>query len=410
MRGAEQPDKTAASRSVLVRHLRARAAERASTGPAPPATQPASPPVPPARTPERAVAAAIGRAADRLHGLPLFFDRIVAGHAVLAEISELLPDPALISVVAGPGEAVGAVALCPGLLSALIEMQAVGRISARAPVVRRPTRTDGAICADFLNACLAELAAELSVLPGFHGLAGYRYASFLDDPRHLDLMLEDVAHHHISVTLRAGPAGQRDGRMVILLPAVPAPVVEPADGRGAAPLDAQAASRPPAQGALSAAVQATPINLVGVLCRRSITLGELRALAPGDLIALPPGALTGATLETTLGQQLFRGKLGELAGRHALRLTARTGVSSGAAAGDTLPGGNDEPSDLDNRGDPVAHAEPPIADLQAPDPFRDEPPFPDLLQGGLALDGKLREAATWADDGTPAALPQLIVG
>ena len=180
---ADRSESGSRPESVLRRHVRAQAARRAAQGG--PAAPPELPPPQPARTPERAIAGAIARAADRIHTLPLFFDRIETGHAVLAEMAELLPEQALISVVEGAGDALGVAAICPQFLTSLIEMQAIGRISARPAVTRRPTRTDGAICADFLNACLAELGAELAHHRGFHGLAGYRYASFLDDPRPL---------------------------------------------------------------------------------------------------------------------------------------------------------------------------------------------------------------------------------
>ncbi|WP_052172083.1 FliM/FliN family flagellar motor switch protein [Paracoccus sanguinis] len=309
---------------------RALAARRAVRGKGPSAPE-ADPPriVAGPRPPDRAVAAAIARAADRIHGLAVFFDKVTTGHAELAEIPELLPEQPLISVVEGPGDRLGAVAMDSGLLTSLIEMQALGRVSARPAVARRPTRTDGAICADFVSACLAELEAEQAGQPGFEGVAGFRYASFLDDPRPLALMLEETSYRLVTVTLRAGEAGERDGTLLLILPHAPLRASAPAPTA-----DAPAASAPPAPagGPLAEAVRQAPIELTGVLCRRQITLGELRALGPGDRIALPPGVLEQATLETAAGQVVFRGRLGALGGHHALRLRhgdARPGAGGG---------------------------------------------------------------------------------
>jgi|GEM_PF-1099053 len=356
---AEIGDARPGGGSVLLRHVAAAAARRAAVA----APEPAAVPVPvaTARTPERIITGAIGRAAGRMHDLRLFFDRVGFGRATLAELAELIPEKALISVVEGPGEALGVVAICPGLLAAVIEMQATGRISARAPLARRPTRADGLICADFINACLAELGEELATLPGCGEIGGYRYASFLDEPRPLELMLDDGGFHLLQVRLRAGDTGQRDGRILIALPAAAGKVGRPAiatigDGPGST------AEERPARVTLAETVRGVPIDLVGVLCRRMISLGELRALAPGDTIPLSPDVLGAATLETTAGQVLFCGKLGELAGRHALRLTQKAqGAAAPGRTGHGATGAAEDGASLH---------EPPIADLDTADAFR----------------------------------------
>lgn len=362
---ADSTDATARGSLVLRRHVAALTAGRRAMRSVEGTAQP-SPGAHVPRSPERIIAGAIGRAAERVHGLPLFFDRVEVRQAGLAELGEVLPEAALILVAEGPAEALGTVAICPGLLASVIEMQAVGRVSSRAVPMRRPTRTDGAICADLVNACLFELGDELAALPGFEGLRGFRYASFLDDPRPLGLMLEDTAFHLLSLRLRAGDAGQRDGRMVIALPVAPA-ALRPA-ARSVLPEPEPDGQQPGATGddrprdSLAAAVRSVPIDLVGVLCRRMISLGELRGLSPGDTIVLPADILGAATLETTAGQALFRGKLGELAGRHALRLLGGNEAKAPAASGWT---------EHQQAPVPALTHEPPIADLEDPDAFRE---------------------------------------
>lgn len=377
MQGAEdERDRKASGGGVLWRHVMGAQSRRAATltGAAPPADSPPRSP-PPSRTPERAISSAIGRAAEKVCGLPLFFDRVELGHAQLAELAEIFPDQALISVIEGPGDGLGVMAICPGLLASLIEMQTAGRISARRAGPRRPTRTDGAICAEFINGTVAELAGELASLPGRPCLRGYRYASFLEDPRPLDLMLDEGTHHLISVRLRAGDSGQRDGQLILAWP-VPEPVEEAA----AVPAEIGEMGLGPATGQdLAEAVHSVPIELSGYLCRRRITLRDLNGLAPGTTITLPPDALGAATLETATGQTLFHGKLGEVAGHYALRLLPRQAAAPIVAAKGVTP----VPADSDAAG-PVAtppesgpggppakaFVEPPICDLDAPDPFR----------------------------------------
>lgn len=379
--------------SALWRHVVAasvrRVAERVAAPPPPPLSS--------VRAPEKILANAIGRAAGRVHGMPLFFNRVECTQAELAELAELFPERPLISVVAGPAEAVGVVAICPGLLTSVIEMQAMGRVSARAAPMRRPTRADGAICADFINACLAELGDELASLPGCEGLRGYRYASFLDAPRPLELMLDEVTFHLLSIRLRAGDAGQRDGCIVIALPMAETRAVAPpvAETSAFSP-DQTPSGGDAAAGALAEAVRSVPLELVGVLCRRSISLGELRALSPGDMIALPPDVLGAATIETGTGQILYRGKLGELTGRHALRLLldGDRSVRSGDAASAPAPGFAAVPIPAD-----PLH-EPPISDLDGPDAFRSpsravEDAAGDVLSGGHTRDNDSPVPFAW---------------
>lgn len=343
----------------------------------------APPPPAPPRSPERVIAAAVSRAADRVHGLPMFFDRIESAHMNLAEIGEYLPEHALLSLVAGPGEAIGVVSISPGLLTSLIEMQAIGRVSSRSLAPRRPTVTDAAVCADFVDACLAELGAELAAMPGHAAVAGYRYASFIGDPRPLDLLLEDVPYRRVQLDLRAGDAGQRDGSLSFVLPltqvesrmpgrALPAPPAVAPQLAADAPTPVPAA--PVTEAAdLGRAVRSSRVRLHGVLARRKLTLGQLRSLAPGQLLSLPRSCLDNATLESSTGQILARGRLGESAGCHALRLMgegeAASGQQEGARAGQPTHGlASADRARTSPAVGTFAEALP--LDLDAPDPFR----------------------------------------
>ncbi|MRX51054.1 hypothetical protein GI374_11460 [Paracoccus sp. S-4012] len=329
-------------------------------------------PPPPPPSLERAVAGALARAAERTHGLALYAERIRLQGLSLAEIAETLPEGGLLAVVEGPGEALGVVALCPLAVAALIEMQAMGRLAAQAPAARRPTRTDAAIAAGFVNQALAEIAAATAALPFGAGLEGYRYASHLDDPRPLPLMLEEVGFRAIDARLRLGPGGRREARVFIALPgpdAVGRKLAEPA----AAPAPVNPPKRP--RRTLAAAVAAAPVPLTAVLCRRSVTLRELRQLAPGATLTLPRAALGEVTLETATGQTVARGRLGENDGAYAVRLHGREDAG----------GAGPQP------------AEPPIADLGLPDAFRQE-----TMTAAASAWPRPEDSA---DDTLPAAAP-----
>ena len=296
---------------ALRRLLRARGQAEVGAGRAPSLPQTAPP------TPARAAATALGRAADRLYKMQVQPDEVTAGAATLAEMPELIPEDALLAVLQGPGDAVAMVALCPEAVTALIEMQTLGRITRRPVERRKITRADAMLCADFITACLTELAVDLAPLQGFGCVAGFRYATHLSDLRPLMLMLDDKAYRSLSFQLRLGGPDPRQARIFMAFPQRdmaerPVPV--------AAPKAAQPARARPS---LSAFVQDAPVELVGVLCRRRISLGELRGLIAGKMLALPRVNLANVRLETPDGQLLSTGKFGESEGCHAIRLHDR---------------------------------------------------------------------------------------
>lgn len=290
--------------------------------------KPARLPQPQPLSPARAAANAVGRAAERLYRLPVLPVEVKPGTATLAELPEMLPDQGLLVVLQGPGDQVGMMALGFEIVTALIEVQALGRVTARPSERRRLTRSDAAICVDFVNALMAELGSEMAGLDGFGGVQGYRYATYLDDPRPLILMLEDRPYRSLSLDLRMGGTETRNGSILIALPhkadaRAPQPLHPPAALPAAATSQDGAPLAPPASAAdatLAAAMASAPVDVVGVLCRRTMTLGELRGLVPGKLLPLPRVTLAEARLETRDGQLLATGKLGESEGCHALRL------------------------------------------------------------------------------------------
>ena len=370
-----QAERAATQGAVLRRLLRGRNLTRVDAGQAP--GMPQNLP----QTPARGAAVALGRAAEELYNLPVRALSVTTGAQTLAELPELLPDPALLCVVAGPGDMVGVIAMDPSAYTALIEVQTLGRVTSRPVEQRRPTRSDAMICSDFVNRLLTELQAEISGLEGYEGYRGFGYVSHLDDPRPLMLMLEDTGYRTLGmdVTLGAGDA-LREARIFVALPQrrpagmLPAPQPGPrAAGAQPAPV---AADRPGPN--LGAAMQDAPVELLGILCRRKVSLGELRGLLPGKLLSLPRVSLQDARIETRQGQVLAHGKLGEADGCHAIRLQdpsdQRPVAPVEAGAAEALAAISRAHAAHATRTGP---SEPPIEDLAQPDNFRP----PALAQG-----------------------------
>lgn len=360
-------------------------------------------------TPARAAALALGRVAERLHGLPVQPLEVTAGALTLSELVELLPERPLLGVLQGPGEMLGAIALCPDAATALVEAQTLGRVTARVMDRRRPTRSEAMLCADFINALLAELQSDLAGMPGFEPLGRFRFAASVDEARSLALLLDHDAFRSLDFRLRlGGPTATRDGRILLALPQTAAQ--KPAAPPNPAP-DPAPALAPPAgvadSGAapdLSAAMREASIEVVAVLCRRRLSLRELRGLTAGRLLTLPKARLTDARVETADGQLLARGRLGEAGGCHAIRLSdpsemAETAPDAGALslARPVMAAQQDDPlpqpgfGDLPDLGGPELAPFLPPLDLSDADPFCPTPLT--LEEPDMPLDGGFDRAA-----------------
>jgi len=274
---------------------------------------------------DRAWRLALARAANDILALPLEVARLSVNRRSLAEFLELAPERALIAVLEGPAEGLGILMLSPPVLSAMIEMQTIGRVSSSAPPVRKPTRTDASMVADMIDQALQELESGLESDPDLIWAGGFHYASFLDDPRPLGLLLEEEHYRVIQAELRLGN-GAKSGAVMLALPA---------EGRGRAPKPAPTATPAPVAAALfskalSDQVMRTEADIAAVLHRFTVPLSFVMALKTGDLVPLSTAALDRIVLEGLDGRPIASGRLGQNRGMRAVRLAPQ-------AAAETAP-------------------------------------------------------------------------
>ena len=260
---------------------------------------------------------ALARAArDRLK-LPLEVTRLTPGQMSLVEVLDVPPELALIAMLQGPGEGVGLMVLAPEVLAAMIEVQTLGKVATTPLAPRKPTRTDAAMVADVVDAALEGLETALAEEADLIWAGGFRYASFLDDPRPLGLLLEDVAYRVMRCEVALGH-GARAGQVVLALPA---------EGRGRSPMRPQAMAEAEAQAgpafaaALAAQVEAADCVLDAVLARVTLPLTRVLDLAVGEVLTLPRASIDRLSFVGLDGRSLSEGRLGQQRGMRAIRLT-----------------------------------------------------------------------------------------
>ena len=281
-------------------------------------------------TAARAIPLALARTAEGM-GLPLRVAQLRESRMVLAELPEALEEFSLLAVIEGPKEGLGLVALPPATLSALIEFQTLGILARNAPAPRKPTRIDAAMAAEFIDGVLTRIEAELRETDEAVWSGGFRYASCLDGPRPLGLLLEDTAYRVWQADLVFGADGERAGGFLWAVPA---------EGRGQrAPVTPPSTSKP--TGAeededwarrLEATLMGTCAALEAVLDRVTLPLSAVLQFAPGTQIPIAADSLERLQLEGHGRRMLGLARLGQLRGFRALRLTDEAAQPSPARA------------------------------------------------------------------------------
>jgi flagellar motor switch protein FliM len=265
----------------------------------------------------RAFRLALARAARDEAGLDIDVRCVSDRRLSLAELLEIPPERAFLAMLEGPEGALGVMALSPALLTALIEMQTVGRLTTANPVPRRPTRTDAAMVAGTVERSLRDLEASLAEAPDLVWAGGFRYASFLEDARPLGLLLDDAAYRVLGAEVTLD-GGARTAQVMLAVPAA---------GRGSKPAvrvpperDAAQAARAWAQG-MQAALNGATVSLDAVMTRLRLPLEQLMALAPGALLPIGTASLDSVAIEAPGGRRVAEARLGQNRGMRALRLT-----------------------------------------------------------------------------------------
>lgn len=266
-----------------------------------------------------ALRVAFGRMCSEYPGLDGVVQGIDIQEASLPEVLDLAEPGMFFALLEGTGERMGLLMVCPDVLAGLIEAQTTGKVDAEPATPRKPTRTDAALLAPMIDLFLRLAEQRCTALEEEKQISGYGYGSFLDDPRPLGLMLDEIGYRVMKFGVSLG-YGAKSGNWIFVLPNAQD---DPKAAEMGASGDTQAAEW---EQKLEVVVTESPVVLDTILCRISVSLTEAMRLRPGDVLRIPDTALETMSLENIENQALGVGRLGQARGQRAIRLTADPGT------------------------------------------------------------------------------------
>ena len=326
---------------------------------------------------DRMLHLAVSKAADGCHKMPALVTGLAVARVRLDDLLADLPQDGLFLTLEAAGRGLGLAILDLGLIAGLIEMQTMGVVT-DAPVEDRPsTRTDARMVEPFLNTTLSIFAEDAAKTDAAGWLAAAKMGFRLEGRRVVGLVLQDGWFHSFTVTVDMG-GGAKQGTMHLFLSEPP--VVAP--GNGAASW----------RDGLETHVMASPVELNAVLHRLSLPLSKASGLSVGDMVPVPLGAIASIAIEGGDENAVGRGRLGQVNGMRALRLTDNVALPDGGplVSDQPAPGHPDmevapPPSlPISTEVSPMADI-PPLGDLPEIELPSGEEPLPDISLGDLMI-------------------------
>ncbi|WP_417699110.1 FliM/FliN family flagellar motor C-terminal domain-containing protein [Pseudophaeobacter sp.] len=302
----------------------------------------------------KALRRSLARAASEQCDLPLAVLAARQCNRPPEDLVESLSDKDLLVVLDGPNGRIGAATMDAALVTALIQKQTIGQIMGKAPSQRNYTPTDAAMTADFLEKSFVKVHALLEGQRDQLIFSGYRYGAQIEDVRSLILGME--AENYRLITLNVDLAiGAMQGVLKLILPE-PTPEELGLNGSAAGP-------------SLASGMNSMRAELSAILCKVRVPLNEFSALKVGEVLPLDQAFLYETDMIGIGGQSIAKGRLGQLNGARAVRLSIAHGAST-----------PEQPDTDDDFASPLGHSAP-VAALPM---MEDQPPAMDL---GIAAQG-----------------------
>ncbi len=331
-------------------------------------------------TPAKALRLAVTRAAEEGASMVATLTGFEQERLSLEQVLQSLEDPALVLELGNGEPLIGLAIWDIPALSAVVEQLITGRVVAREPDRRPPTRTDAAVVCGIMDRILQRFDAEMTAADDRPPVTGFRARGVVEDARAAALMLAEMDYRQYRLRIDFAE-GARSGVLRLIFPWAQA------DGA----LD-PAAAGDRWRREWQAAVRGSKVELRAVLYRLTLPLAELEAMAPGLVLPIPQEAIDQVSLEGVDGRQVAVSRLGQVNGHRALRLRMPEGGEASAATGPAPQALAEDPQREPAPVDPPGTAPP-----QSPAPGEDDAARPGMPVGA--------DAPVAGDGQVPAPVP-----
>lgn len=202
---------------------------------------------------------------------------------------------------------VGLALVDPDLITALIEMQTIGKVTDRQAPPRDPTPVDGALVGPTLDRVLAGAANALAENGLRDPVTDYRFAMLSEAGAPPTLALADLLHACITIELKI-EGGKRTGTLRLVVPDT------------GASAEQKAAGKTDWQMKIGSAVLSSDVTIEARLGRVKMPIEDVTRLSEGDMLPLPVEDLHRIRLVVAQGDLAARGKLGQANGFRAVKI------------------------------------------------------------------------------------------
>lgn len=262
---------------------------------------------------QKALRQAFARAAQDSMGLEVVATGCAETRLSVDDIIGGLAETHLLMLLKGPEAVHGLAVVDFQMVAAVVEYQTTGRVVPDAAVAREATRTDAMMISELLDAALAIFDAELAQMPDAPPASGFRTMVVLKDARAVSMALEEVPFRQFSLALDVG-RGAKIGEIGLYFPHDP-PRKE----------NFRSQEIKDWQGQWQGHVMQLQAPIEAIIHRVSMSLEDVKALEVGSLIPVPAAQISAISLEGVDGRSVAIGKLGQVSGNRAIRISTRIG-------------------------------------------------------------------------------------
>lgn len=264
-------------------------------------------------TVQKALRLAMSRAAQDAIGLEATASGCVETQVSVEVVIASLEGPNLLLLLEGPERSLGLAVIDLQFVAGVVEHLTTGRVVPAVSEPRTATRTDAMMISDLLNRVLGAFDAELKQMPDAPPVAGFHHLLVLEDARAVLMALDEIPYRQLTLAVDLG-GGAKMGEIFLYFPYEPPRKT-----------DYRTREYDEWHDKWHEQVMEIRAPIEAVIHRVSMPVTEVMALEVGSLIPVPIEQITAVSLEGSDGHSVAIGKLGQLAGFRAIRISTEIG-------------------------------------------------------------------------------------